>query len=386
MIFKPISKILPVSLAIFIFVFSVYFVSNPLLQDNFKHQVYLAYSFGKGHCDLVGDVPGHHDIFEIQNKRYTAFSPFPILILAPLVKIFGQNTNQVLVSMVIGALNPVILFFILRKIKLSLKTVILAVTAFSFGTLNWYSSVIGTSWFFSHSIAVFSLLLALLFLLKRRLFISGLFFGFAVASRYPILVALPAMLWLVKSFYPKKSSYFVLFVLGCLPGLILPLWYNFCRFGNIFETGYYYANLAYTAGKLSPQFSLFYLPRNLAIFLFKGFDFITRFPFLKPDPQGLSIFFTSPFLLFAFKASGVKKLIYPFWLAIFSISLVVFSYFLTGWFQFGYRFLLDFLPFLIILVAFGMEKHKSSLGKLFLVVISIIFNLLGVYWGLTLKW
>jgi hypothetical protein len=387
---KGSGKTLLTAILIFILTFFVYFLSNPLLKDHYKHQVFLAFSLVQGRCDLVKIPSGHHDIFEVQGKYYTAFSPFPILFLVPWVKIFGPNTPQVLFSIIIGALSPVILYLILRNFKLSQKTIFLTIIAFSLGTLNWYAAVIGASWFFSHSLAILLLLFSLLYLFKKKLFLSGLFFSLAFASRYPVAAAIPAMFFLIKLYHPGKNKQlfklFLSFSLGLMPGLFLCLFYNDCRFGNIFETGYQSANLFYSGDQIKPQFSLAYWPRNLYIFLFKGFDFTDKFPFLKPDPQGLSILFSSPFLLYAFLAAKKKNFFLPLWLAIISISLVVFSYFLTGWYQFGYRFLLDFFPFLIILVAVGLEKAKSYFKKYFLVSASIIFNLLGIYWAFKLGW
>lgn len=374
-------------LIIFLAVFNIYYLSNFRHQDNFKHQVFLASALKKGRCYLLDYPLKYHDIFTFQNKKYTAFTPFPIILLLPFVTFFGQNTNQVLISMLLGSLNVIILFLILKKLKIKNKNIFFTLIAFAFGSLNWYSSVIGTSWFFSHTVAVFALLFSLLLVFNKKFFSAGLLFGFSFSSRYPVLISLPAMLWLVNIINKKKwLKALTWFILGTIPGLGLIFYYNFCRFGNIWKTGYHYANLAYSGRKKLPSFSLSYLPRNLSIFLFKGWKIIKKFPFLKPDPQGLSIFLTSPFLIFALMAPKKKAIIFPLWLGCFLISAVVFSYFLTGWFQFGPRFSLDFLPFLIILTALGMEKIKFDLVKYLFISLSIVFNLLGVYWGLTLKW
>ncbi|OGD53707.1 hypothetical protein A3J78_02090 [Candidatus Beckwithbacteria bacterium RBG_13_35_6] len=385
--FTLLKKGLPVSISVFFFIFFIYLFSNHNLKNNYKHQVLLADSLVKGRCDLISNPLNYHDVFPVKGKLYTAFSPLPILFLTPLTMVFGTNTNQVLLSIIIGALNSAILYLILKKLKINLKNIYLIMVAFSLGTINWYASVIGTSWYFSHIIAVFCLLLSLYFIFDKKIFIAGLFFGFAFASRFPIITALPALLVLITALTVKNRLKKILtFIGGIFPGLLIIFSYNYCRFGSLWETGYTYANLVYTAYEPTPSFSLQYLPRNLYIFLFKGYDFISQFPWLNPDPQGLSIFLTSPFLIFAFKAGKNKKITLPFWTAVLSIAAVVLTYFLTGWYQFGYRFLLDFLPFLIILTALGMEKINSNLVKLSLISISIVFNALGVYWGLKLGW
>lgn len=373
-------------LLIFFLVFFIYLLSNYRLKDHYKHQTYLAYSLLKGHFDLI-DYPAdfYHDVFYYQEKAYTAFSPFPILFLTPLVFFFGKNIPQILISILVGALNSVVLYLILKKNNLKQQTIVLTILAFSLGTLNWYSAVIGTSWFFSHTLALFFLLLSILCLFNKKYFWCGLFFGLAFSSRYPILMSLPVIFWL--ALLNKGTRVKELFLLfgGIVPGVLIILAYNYFRFDNVLETGYQYANTVYLGGKNMPEFSPQYIPRNINIFLFKKFDFINRFPFLKPDPQGLSIFLTSPFLIYALVARK-NKFTLALWLAVFLISLVTFTYFLTGWYQFGYRFMLDFLPFLIILAALGIERSRLLSLKIFLISSSIIFNLLGVYWGLKLGW
>lgn len=386
MALPSIKKNIIASLIILIISFLVYYLSNPQFLDHYKHQTYLALSLIKSHIDLI-DYPIHyHDIFTFQGRSFTAFSLFPILFLVPWLIIFGSQLPQVFVAIIIGAINPVLVYAILLHFKLKQSTIILTILGYAFGTLNWYASVIATSWYFSHIIALFCLLLTINFLLNQRWYFAGLFFGLACLSRFPIIASLPALmiyLWLKKPTYKWHSI--VVFITGLLPAILINFGYNYLRFSNIWETGYTYANLVYAN---VPSFGLQYLYRNLSIFLFKGFEYILQFPYLKPDPQGLNIFFTSPFLLLAFFCWSKKyqKIIISFGLAIFLIAGVVFSYFLTGWYQYGYRFLMDFLPFLIVLTALGMDKIQSRFIKIILITISIMSNLLGAYWGLTLGW
>ena len=74
------------------------------------------------------------------------------------------------------------------------------------------------------------------------------------------------------------------------------------------------------------------------------------------------------------------------WIAIGLIAIPIVTYFAQGWVQFGYRFLLDFAPFLLILTALGFEDTRSTKWKVLLVGVSIVANLWGKYWVSELGW
>ena len=59
------------------------------------------------------------------------------------------------------------------------------------------------------------------------------------------------------------------------------------------------------------------------------------------------------------------------------VSIPILTYGATGFAQFGYRFSLDVLPFMILLTASGM-KYSLSPFKIFLVALCCAVNLWGV--------
>ncbi len=178
------------------------------------------------------------------------------------------------------------------------------------------------------------------------------------------------------------------------------LFYNFARFGNIFDEGYFdvyrrYLNLAipYSFYRLLvpvsfPHFGYMDI-RNIPLHLYTLFlmppEILAKFPFIRPSPYGLSILITSPLFLYALRAKWREKLVKASWLAIGLTSIPIFLHFSQGWVQFGYRFLLDFAPFLLILTALGI-KNKITPFKVFLLLFSISINYWGIYWGKTLGW
>ena len=69
-------------------------------------------------------------------------------------------------------------------------------------------------------------------------------------------------------------------------------------------------------------------------------------------------------------------------MAIFLVSIPAVTYYCQGWVQFGYRYLLDFAPFLLILTALGFEDNQSPTStriKVLLVAVAIVAGFWGRY-------
>ena len=113
--------------------------------------------------------------------------------------------------------------------------------------------------------------------------------------------------------------------------------------------------------------------------------FISRFS--RDFPEGLNFPYRLelfPFILLIALAiaAGFKsrdRLVLACWSAIVPMGLLHFAYALTGWPQFGYRFSLDYLPFLFLLAIYGMGDELKWHHKL-LIVLSVAINLMGVLW------
>jgi len=65
------------------------------------------------------------------------------------------------------------------------------------------------------------------------------------------------------------------------------------------------------------------------------------------------------------------------WSAIIPVALLLFSFAATGWAQFGYRYGLDFYPFLFLLTIRGIGDEIKWHHKL-LILLSVCVNLWGV--------
>jgi len=370
---------------LFLSVFLIYFSSGPSQPTSHNYFVLLAEAFSHGRIYLTEAPSWLNELIPLNGKYFVVYPPMPAIILLPFVFFFGSNFSQTLFSNFIGALNIVFLFLILGKLNISKKTQIWITLLFALGTNHWFLASVGSAWYLAHLMAVFFLFLAIReTLTSKRPLLVGLFLGAAYWSRLPTILAFPffaILLWQRKNF---KS--FLKFTLGVSFFLCLNFLYNFVRFQTIFDVGYLLIPgvLSETWTKLG-LFNLQYLSRHLKI-IFLKMPLFSRFPpYFKPSYEGLALWLTTPAFIFALKAKLREKIVWASWLAILLIALPNLTHSTVGFSQFGYRFAMDFTPFLILLTALGI-KQKIRWHHQALIIVAIFVNLWGVLWVNKFGW
>jgi hypothetical protein len=114
-------------------------------------------------------------------------------------------------------------------------------------------------------------------------------------------------------------------------------------------------------------------------------------PLVMPIDIGTSILLSAPGLLialFAVRRHPLARLTVGVGVTVIVIALFNLAHFSQGWVQWGYRFSLDFLPFLLPLVALG-AGHADGRPRgvaIALVIAGAAINLWGVVWGQLLGW
>jgi hypothetical protein len=364
---------------LFLSVFLVYFLTGPVQPTPYNYFVRLANAFSHGQIYLTEAPPWLNELIPLEGKYFVVYPPMPAILLLPFAFFLGPNLNQTLFSNFIGALNVILLFLILGKMKINKKAQIWLTALFAMGTNHWFLASIGSAWYLAHIVAVFFILLAIREILgsKRALFI-GLFLGAAFWSRLPTILAFPffaVLLWQKNNLKPLFKL-----ALGVAFFVCLNFLYNFIRFQTIFDVGY-----TLIPGVLNEPwsklglFNVHYLPRHLKILFLKLPLFSHSFPYLKPSNEGLALWLTTPAFIFALKAKIRQKIVWAAWLAIFLIAIPNLIHSTVGFSQFGYRFAMDFTPFLILLTAIGI-KQKLKWYHQFLIITGIIINFWGVLW------
>jgi len=248
----------------------------------------------------------------------------------------------------------------------------------SLGTITWFLSATGSSWYLGQVSATFFLTLAIWKGIDRKNpFLVGLFLGAAYLSRLQIILSLPLFLYLFsgKNWFKK---YFLL-ALGISPFAFFDFYYNFSRFGTIIDKGYFLIPGVlqepwFSKGLFNPV----YIPRNLKVIFTALPRFSNKFPFVTPSWAGLAIWATTPAFIYALWADIKERITQFSWISILLISLLIFSHGSTGFAQFGYRFAVDFYPILTFLTIKGVAKTDIRWYHWLFLFIGVLVNAWGV--------
>ena len=313
----------------------------------YNHFVWQALAFLDGRAAITWPVPGNaifQDIYPLRDASgnltgygLLPFPPLPAIVLLPFVAIWGLATDERAVSVVVGAIDVGLAWWLLGRLPVG-RLVRVAVTIFfGFGTVVWYAASLGTTWFFAHVVSLMPLLLAVgialggdrsfeadadadadaggeepeplgraiasavrgavaeltaglrapLAFIDRRQFAAGLLFGLAATARLTIIFGAPFFMLVGSGGSLARRS--ISAGLGAIIPVGLLLAYNLVTTGQVFNPGYEYlyqleANGYPTLG-YNPAWAIEdirYLPQNLGLMLLST-------PVLFPDyvPGGL---------------------------------------------------------------------------------------------------
>jgi hypothetical protein len=346
-----------------------------------NHFVYLADAFLHGRLGLTGSGTGLAELVNYHGNFYVVYPPMPAIILLPFVAAFGTSVDQSLMSIILASLCVSVIWLMLKKTGVKGSKVLWLTALFGFGTCFWYTASVGSAWYIEHVSAVLFLTSAIILALYRKNdFFVGLLLGFAALSRLPTVLAFPFFLLLIyernDSWKPrfKQAAYFFV---GLAIIMGLNVIYNFARYGTFLDVGYYLIpGIQQDPSFQLGIFNLAYIPRHIYAILFQGPILLNSFPYFKPSWMGLGLFFTTPAFLYIFKGPWNRLSKYAA-LAVVCILPILITHGTVGFTQFGYRFSLDFTPFLILLTAKGMRENLGWPEKS-LIILSLLINLWGV--------
>ena len=352
--------------------------------------------------DIAKECPAPYGRCD-ETRWYVSFPPFPAIAMLPAFLIWGYDTNDVVLTILWAALGAVLFFLLLEQLRdrgLSVRkpreNVLLAVL-FTFGTVQFFSAIRGEVWFTGLILGVTLHFAYVLFSVgARHPFWAGLMLGLGMATRTPIAFAFPffalemlrdgdRLRWPGWGPVLRKGLVFAVPVLAV--GLAL-MAYNQARFESPFEFGHtFLANGTRASIREHGLFSWWFLKSNLAAAItnppvFDGFP-----PFIHITRHGLSLFFCTPVLLYVLRPVQWSAFARNLAITAAIVAIPDLFYQNTGWMQFGYRFGLDFLPYLFVMlavggrsfgtrwfwIAFGLSIAMNALG-------AVTFDRMGMFY------
>ncbi|MEQ9618251.1 MAG: hypothetical protein RIG61_03645 [Deltaproteobacteria bacterium] len=374
--------------------FLVYFLTQPGTENPFNYFTYLADAFLHGRL-YVTDTPFYFEELVIRDgKSYVIYPPMPAVLIMPFVAVWGTSFNQALASLVLGGVNISLVYLITRRLTGNRELQFWITLLFGFGSIHWYTATVGSVWYFAQITSMFFLLLAVHSTLSgRSSLLIGLLLGASYWSRLTTVLSLPFFIIMISNLsFPDKKEFSVLKKIRIRPILLLcaglgifillNFLYNYLRFGSPFDVAYALHTITPAKEKVSPWFnkglfSLSYIRHHLYVFLLHPPVFIDSWPYVIPSKAGLSVFITTPAFIFAFFAGWRNRLTIACWSAIIPIAFLIFIKSGTGWTQFGYRYAMDFYPFLLLLTVIDIGDKLKWYHRL-LIILGILVNIWGV--------
>jgi hypothetical protein len=350
---------------------------------------YLADAFLHGRTYLEFQ-PGPFDVIIRDGRYYVPFAPFPAIALMPVVAILGAVTADHVESGINAALAAAgvgLAWWMLGRMGVRrLRDRTWLTILFGFSTQVLWITTRGGVWHTGQLVATILTFACLIELWGgRRAWLIGLLAGAAFLTRAPLAFAVPFYaLLLMPSAREIPWRRWVWLGLGVAPAVLAFFAYNQVRFGSPFESGY---GLATLPDWLERQrrlglFSLAHLPMNIDYFLFHLTTVVPDFPYFRPDGLGLSVLVTSPGLLYAVRADWRDRR--PWWLLGAALLVLIPSllYYGGGWLQYGYRYFMDSVPFVIALCGSAAAmRGRVGLGWRVLIILGVVVMAMGAYWA-----
>jgi hypothetical protein len=317
--------------------------------------------------------------------------------MLPGAAISGRAASDMIPTLLVAALILPLTLLVLRRLTAaglshrSLGDDLWLVATLAFGSVLWFSAVQGKVWYTAHVVGVaLALVYAWASIEARRPIVAGLALGAAALTRTAMAFMVPLFLfeaWRICGGLPawRKDRRAVLralrrpvlrFAAPVAGFAIAGMVYNQLRFGSPTEFGHSY--LAVRQQAQIEQFGLasyHYLARNLAVAFTLLPELSPRPPYVQISGHGLALWFTTPVLVLLLWPRDRPPQHRILWLCVAAVALPSLLYQNSGWVQFGYRFSLDYMVLLILLLAIGGRPFTRWTKAL--IVAGIVINLFG---------
>lgn len=316
------------------------------------------------------------DILARSSTWYVTFPPTPAAVMLPGVALLGLAFPDVLLTVLAGALIPVLLLRLLDRVRPGHpREHLWAALAWTLASPACFVAAHGSVWFTAQILGALFLILHLDAAWDaRQPARAGLWLALAVGCRVSLAFAIPFFLleWWRHGHRPATLLRFLapLATLGLAMAAL-----NLLRFDDPLEFGHRYLDIRWqTRIQSIGMFSPHYLWRNLECMLWLVPQFTPR---LRWSIHGMGLIFATPWLLLLARARQRFPQRPGLALAALAVAVPVLLYQNSGQVQFSYRFALDFLPLLLVLLVLG----GGARGRWFpaLVLLAAVIQIYGAW-------
>lgn len=367
---------LPITILIILFIFG-------WASEGSQQFSLLAQAFIHGQLNFRAPIGGlGQDPLLYHGKIYWGEGPFPAIFLIPFVGLFNLFQVFFYQGYIKWALMLGIIYFVYslaRKLKYTKEDSLILMFGFTLGSVFIGAASTSSSWLFAQIMTTFLILWSLHeYSHRKRWWLIGIVCSLVFLTRVtaaPIFIFFGLELLNNAKVQKKRLKNFIWLSLPLALAVVLQGLYNLARFHSPFNGGYAY-QLIYPDAAQSKSLGLFsiaHIPAGLYSALLRApvpvlrtaTSWTLKFPFVEYNAYGMSIFVTSPYLLYLFsqKWSLFGKRERNLVIATIASALLVFSYYGIGLQQFGYRYSLDFLPEMFLLFMIIYRKNHTTISK-----------------------
>ncbi|MCA9657282.1 MAG: hypothetical protein KC486_02985 [Myxococcales bacterium] len=326
---------------------------------------------------------GRRDIKARHETWYVTFPPGPALLFLPGVALFGLSFLDVLLTALLAALIPAVLVAFLDRIRGTAdgrgRENLWAAAAWAFASPALFVGAHGSVWFTAQIAGALFLTLHLAAAWDaRRPALAGLCLGMAVACRPTTAFALPffAAEWWREGRRWRSALAFAA-PLALIGGALML--HNYLRFADVFEFGHRYLDIRWQRRMQElGMFSAAYLRRNLECMLWLAPQVSAAAPYLRWSIHGMGLLLASPWLLLLAAARRRFPQRAGLIIAAVAVAIPPLLYHNSGQLQLTYRFALDYLPLLVLLLAVGGGLRHRRLAAA-LILLSAALQLYGAW-------
>jgi hypothetical protein len=384
----PDKKSIYLSLGLITFV--VYFFSNPLTGEFYDYTYRIAGALLEGRLGLLEKPPSWlNEIITYEDRYYASFPLGSVLSMLPLAVLQKLGLLQAFPGVILAAATAALCAILFYKISDREEIPLgrrLFLTAFPiFGTWMWANLAFAGAWHIALGLSVAGQLGAIYWTLVRfRPFAAGFCFALAFGNRTEILLIAPIVMYLIYRAAVREAKnpwqavgwfIFMPIALGTLT-----LLYNYARFSSITDFGY-----ARIPGVLEEPwyahgiFSVHAIPGNVYAMLIEPWRAVDHKPYWVPTGFGGSILLNSPFLIYLFRPGARDRTLKGLaWCAIAVLTLSLWCHGNPGGWQISYRYAMDLLPWMFVILLENSPKKISKL-EILLLALSIAINAYSTY-------